>query len=352
MKRLLSNSQNLLLPILLFGLGIIVAIFLVEGSLAIYWQRSFLVRQVPPLSVQTHVTADYDVEYHYNSLGLRGAEFSPAQVYDLVLLGDSFLFGQGVPYENSIGGLLQARGLAVLNMSEIGTNPHFHLEKLIALKQRGLKAKLYILGLFWGNDFQGYSKNSGIEQFINALEQTNSSYSAFSDYFRLSRLRFLFGSALTKLTCRECLLLHSYRFQQPFQTDWIDWYTRGDKDSAVPMRKGEIGVVSESEYMHRANLNHESLSVMSLILRRISLATQGKLLVIHIPDLHFVRLELGQDYRSLVRKFIRGLPEISQLDFHERGLTSADYFPGDGHWNAEGHKKIMSALVEYLETQK
>lgn len=29
-------------------------------------------------------------------------------------------------------------------------------------------------------------------------------------------------------------------------------------------------------------------------------------------------------------------------------LNEQDYFPGDGHWNASGHRKVGKALIEYL----
>ena len=67
-------------------------IYLIEFVLGFYFVRSLLYFPVPPYAKQWHRTKEYDVEYVYNNISMRGADFSKEKKYDVLLVGDSFFW--------------------------------------------------------------------------------------------------------------------------------------------------------------------------------------------------------------------------------------------------------------------
>lgn len=69
----------------------------------------------------------------------------------LVLLGDSFLFGFGVPYEESVGGILQQEfhNLAIYNFSVVGQSSRSYPAILAYdLKKKGIAPQWLVVGIF------------------------------------------------------------------------------------------------------------------------------------------------------------------------------------------------------------
>jgi hypothetical protein len=102
------------------------------------------IRMNIPNAVYKHKTPEIDVEMRINLQGIRSdREFSlnkPADIYRIVLLGDSFFMGYEVDLEDSIAFLLEKNMLSqgvnaeVINLSVSGFGT---AENLIALRKRG-----------------------------------------------------------------------------------------------------------------------------------------------------------------------------------------------------------------------
>lgn len=102
------------------------------------------------------------LEYHVNRLGFRGPDWSEHKAPGIVriaLVGDSFVFGMGVPDGDTLKARLDeglaARGLAgrveVLNLGLCGNNLGTHLRMYEIARDR-LGADVVVMGLFVHND--------------------------------------------------------------------------------------------------------------------------------------------------------------------------------------------------------
>ncbi len=138
-----KHLQNVACLLVVLALGL----YLSEWLLGFYLVKAVSRYPVPPYAVQRHVTVDYDVIYRYNNYGLRSPDFNPAIVYDVVLLGDSFFFGQGVGEGKTLADGLGRKGLKVFNISEIATNPIDYLHKLSVMQAQGLQGRTVVVGL-------------------------------------------------------------------------------------------------------------------------------------------------------------------------------------------------------------
>ncbi|HQK79790.1 MAG TPA: hypothetical protein PK621_08845, partial [Syntrophales bacterium] len=139
--------RNLLKNIAALAFVLLLGLYLAEWLLGFYLVRAVPRYPLPPFAVQRHATVDYDVAYRYNNHGLRGPDFHPGEAYDAVLFGDSFFFGQGVAEGKTITDNMRGKGLKVLNVSEIATNPSDYFHKLNVMKSQGLRSRTVVIGL-------------------------------------------------------------------------------------------------------------------------------------------------------------------------------------------------------------
>jgi hypothetical protein len=78
-----------------------------------------------PLSLATSNVTGFEIEYRINSKGLRDDETAyekPEGIFRIVLLGDSYTFGYGVPIEKHFSTLLEGyfQNVEVINMGVSG----------------------------------------------------------------------------------------------------------------------------------------------------------------------------------------------------------------------------------------
>jgi len=113
--------------------------------------------------VVEHTTPEYRVIYKFNSLGFRDREHTltkDSNTFRIVVLGDSFSFAQGVPFEQSFPYLLEQKlnsnpniqkkvELINLGMWGFGTDREYLTLKYIGLK---FHPDLVILAFYTGND--------------------------------------------------------------------------------------------------------------------------------------------------------------------------------------------------------
>ena len=113
--------------------------------------------------VVEHTTSEYRVIYRFNSLGFRDKEHTltkDSNTFRIVVLGDSFSFAQGVPFEQSFPYLLEQKlnsnpsipekiEIINLGMWGFGTDREYLTLKYIGLKYH---PDLVILAFYTGND--------------------------------------------------------------------------------------------------------------------------------------------------------------------------------------------------------
>lgn len=96
---------------------------------------------LPPRSVPLERIVDtpWCVEYRYSSQGLRDKEFAPFPspgVLRIATIGDSFVFGEGVPVDRTLSRQMQSilgDGYEVMNCGRVGLDTEFELRLLLSI---------------------------------------------------------------------------------------------------------------------------------------------------------------------------------------------------------------------------
>lgn len=180
-----------------------------------------------------------------NNVGFRGTAIRPGDgKKKLILLGDSMIYGWGVPYEKTLTARLirsLGDGWDVVNMGVVGYGPD---QSYVQLKKIGLKLKPthVILGVFPANDFKDIdrvklfepgkdgrvrkTKRSLIDRYLSRLEVIN--------FFRY--LKF----ALDAKMGRDTAASPAGRLFYEFFEDNYDFDLLSHPDSAVSKRKIEL----------------------------------------------------------------------------------------------------------------
>lgn len=154
--------------ILTLGLAGLVSIALAEGVVRVAapqppsWLGIYRAHPVLPYALQPGASFRVDTgatrwSVHVDAAGMRVGEAPPPAAPEaplLLLLGDSFAFGHGVEYEESIGGLLAADGrLRVANAALPGWGPVQYREMLDFQLAEGRVPDRVLLAIYVGNDF-------------------------------------------------------------------------------------------------------------------------------------------------------------------------------------------------------
>ena len=348
--------------------SLIVSLYLLEFLLGFYFVKSVLRFPVPPGARQTHTTVDYSVQYRYNNISLRGGAYDPEQLYDMALLGDSFLFGQGVDEESALQGVLKKRGFHVLNISEIATNPIDYHHKLKVLSGMGMKTKNIAVGLCMGNDFQGIG-DKRIDRALSYAYRKNFLDYGPAAFLKLERLRYRIGSLTARLTEKtgkmfdgqkgEEIVVHAFERRRVFYEDWLQFFTGNRQELMNVMRGGERTLVdserlTEEAYLRKIQLDDASLENTLRILRAIARAARpAKVYLLLIPDPYCIAAGFhSKKYESYVRRLVDELQGTMDIVDLHGALPSAAHFPHDGHWNAEGHKKVADIIEKRVLLQE
>lgn len=341
----------------------VLSAYLLEFLLGFYFHKSVLRYPLPPGSRQFHKTIDYSVTYRYNNLGLRSDDFEAERTYDIVLLGDSFLFGQGVRQEKTVYGLLRKKGLSVLNLSEIATNPIDYLHKWRVMKGEGLKTRVLVVGLFMGNDFQGIGDKRIADALAYDYGQRPLTYDMHA-FASLERLRYRIRKKWVDLYdrfmvnhssgYRERVIAHAFEGRKSFHEDWLRFFTDDNPDMMRAMVGFEppsntsetAAVIDEDAYMDQSQINPDSVRNTVEILNAI--AVSAKPAAVHlllIPTHHFADGFRSERYAALKARLIQGLdPDVRPIDL--AGMTPDMFFAHDHHWNEKGHVHAVRLVLD------
>jgi len=108
---------------------------------------------------------------------------------------------------------------------------------------------------------------------------------------------------------------------------------------------------AEPDYLRKAQINKVSVLKTSRIINKIfdSIPQGSSLIILLMPDLHYLKGELSIEYQNMKSIFIGKLKnEIKVLDLHDK-LTPDMYYPIDGHWNPKGHKFVSDSITKFLK---
>ncbi|HRR42646.1 MAG TPA: SGNH/GDSL hydrolase family protein [Syntrophales bacterium] len=350
---------NIMVLLVVLALGC----YLTEWLLGFYLVKAVSRYPLPPHAVQRHATVDYDVVYRYNNYGLRGPDFIPGVIYDAVLLGDSFFFGQGVGEGDTLVDALLAKGLKTLNVSEIATNPIDYFHKLNVMKAQGLRSRAAVIGLCIGNDFQDIA-DKDIGEALVYRYRTPFLYYDFRSFLALERLRYQLTRKQRRLLdwyfsraglpIRETVVVHEFEHRRKFEADWLRFFAgnrpelmaamTGNKERPLDREK-----LSAAAYLEKIQLTPESVDNTVRILKAMpSRLPDARFFVVLIPGPHYVWGFRSPEYERSVEQLKERLgASFTVIDLHGK-TTPAMHFLHDGHWNARGHRLVADVLSSRL----
>jgi len=340
------------------------ALYLTEWLLGFYLVKAVSRYPLPPYAVQRHTTVDYDVVYRYNNYGLRSPDFVPGFLYDAVLFGDSFFFGQGVGEGNTLVDVLQEKGIKVLNVSEIATNPIDYYHKLNVMKAQGLRSRAVFVGLCLGNDFQDIADKDIDEALRHRYPSPFLHYNVRS-FLTLTRMRYelkrkrqalydWLHSRTGGLPMRETVVVHEFEHRRKFDTDWLRFFTGNRPELMAAMagnreRPLDREKPTEAAYLEKIQLTPASFYNTLRILKAMpSRLPEARFYLVLIPGPHYVWGWRSPKYERYVEQLkARLAASFTVIDLHGR-TTPAMHFLHDGHWQARGHRLAAEALGSHL----
>lgn len=354
--------KNLLRNILLLIVSVTFCLYLVELLLGFYLVKSIMHYPLPPFSEQTHTNVDFSVRYSYNNISLRGSNFEPTRLYDMALLGDSFMFGYGVDEDKTLQGIFSKQGYSVLNISEMAMQPIDYYHKLKVLQSHSLKVKNIIVGLYMGNDFliigsKRIDHALGYQYRDNFLDYSRPSFLALERLrYQIHSTRFRLSEKLGKRlsdSYQEETKVHDFEHPKFFYTDWIEFFTNNDKNMIITMRNPKplaLGQLNEDAYLKKIQMDEVSREkTVRIILAIVNSARPARVHLLLIPDLYYVSGGFqSQKYKLQVHQLINKVNNsVNIIDLHGM-LKTDDYFPHDGHWNARGHRSVADIISRQI----
>lgn len=304
------------------------------------------------------VTAEYDVRFQTNAIGLRDTRQlvskRPSE-YRIVLVGDSFVQAAQVELQHTAAYRLEEELrrktglgdlLTVFNLSRSGwtsTNERRFLERNISL----FEPNLVVLVTYVGNDI------------IELMIKQRRSLEAEGEGL---------WKAVHRLAKSRRNPSHLARFFAERLDAKVEWpMGRPNQPFFSPYLKGDAGNVFKKLYSPEIDAAYEVFfadlrEIQSICKERGSelvLAVAPTKEQVHAGDLAEVVefMELNTEMLDLekpqriVREFAtaNGIPVIDLLDpMREAGKASRLYFSIDSHWNAEGNRIAAKVLAQNL----
>lgn len=310
-------------------LGLFASLFAVELALRLFYRMDELeyfgaeafvadslvgLRHKPGYSGAMYRKNAFSVSVQIDSNGFRQSNFAEQRQYlkRLLLLGDSFTFGLGVPEEASFASRIQPElnfyGVGVINAGQSGYCVTQEALWGMALADT-LKPTLIVVAFYPGNDVKG-------------------------DYFRdFENVEIRYGYRFRKdrrlpIAAVDFLRAHSYA--------WILWNTH--------QRRSRIERLSETfDALARDSLEVVLQPTMNAfrMLHAYCKANNIALGVMIIPQ-----LARPTPFDRPMKAFFEqeGIP---YLDLNDKKIRRSDYFLNDAHWNEKGHKKAARYLARF-----
>ena len=252
---------------------------------------------------------EYDVMVRSNSLGFRGPE--PTSEQQVLLLGDSFVFGAQVPIEETFAAQLDDRfpELSILNAGVSGYGTYESIQLWSRMKD-SLSVQQAVLFLFWGNDLRDNQKYVDSEVMKEPRDN----------------LLPLFPARYSRLYGRVYLLLAT-------------------EDSRLEEKRNQMRILHEQP-QREAILPATQMALT--LFEKECLLQQIRCTVALLPPVEAFSDSLMAD--SVVRDIREIIPSgLRMVDLYT-GLKSKGgqelFFKYDPHWNSSGHKAVTEILVD------
>lgn len=299
---------------------------------------------------------DYDVRQTTGAFGFRNSGPWP-QHADLVILGDSLVFGYGVSDGSAWPAIVDRSfpNMKVVNLGLVGAGAEQYLRVYQTFGER-LQPKFVIVGMFPGNDFWDAGQ---FEKWLR--EGGRGNYMVWRNYGDFS------GSLLQHPAeaFKSVLLRHSYLYNLILAARQNQQEKRAGEPKILRLKGGQEIRLLPSDFESRtagsqAGRPEFQLTVRALAELRDGVAKNGgHLLVVLQPSKEEVYLPmLGEEVRDPSAELRPALKElgIEYLDLapafrREANAGKALFFGADGHPNQAGYRLIAGQVIEYLEAR-
>ena len=293
-----------------------------------------------------HMSAEYDVRFQTNRLGLRDDEVGPKQGPRILLLGDSFTCGYGVQRAETFADLLETRLKTEVINAGVGGFEIIHQLHYYRSQGRLLQPDLVIYALYLNNDLTN-----------NRLWRAT----ADGGLERSDGRPALETQGLWKLYCllKRPVLVRRLAHALPHA-------------AAPEARPGRqyLALCTDPPSAEAADDYRTSLELLQQ-LRDEVVASGAKFLVVSFPlravveeaDPEHYRPADGETTYDLLRPAremtarlaaagIEHLPLTEPLRADRQRLGTPLYFRADGHFNPTGHRCVADHLGPFLESRK
>ncbi len=282
-----------------------------------------------------------------NSDGARDREFLPInEKLDILVLGDSFVWGVGSEYGDRFTEVLEKNPL-INEARNFGVSGYGQIQEFLQLKNELVSVRgvdLIVLTICLSNDLQdnvspfryGYLKpyaeiNSNGELDINGIpvpfnKKSSKEFSSSNEDY--------FGKGLS-------LIYHAFlrKFSPSHEIE--------DLVNEADFYKSDYELSIEQ----KIKINEMYLVFDKLIqsINNFAVTSKIPLVVVLAPTKYEVQFKVP--YPMKVRDRIATILSRENIVFIDPAsdLTSDDFWIDDGHWNKKGHKKIANAIIAYIK---
>lgn len=282
---------------------------------------------IPNATTQMYANG-YVWTHHTDALGFRNRKLSiPA---DVVLLGDSYIYGHGVDVESTVAAFLEGiAGMSVANLARQGDCP---------LQQAQLLAEFIpvfrprcVVYCFFENDIADlytYLDDAALQAFIDRpLEDISYPHRLDpSEALRAHQERLRQRSVVSRLKQSS----YVYRASR-----WLRWRLGLRQAQAAPRRPSLPDVADERSLAWR--YTEKAILYMRAVAQR-----------------HGARFAIAPITPNTPRQgeILRGIADRSGIDFIDtsalRGSDAALWLPGDGHFSPTGARRFAELIAAHL----
>ncbi|WP_296705294.1 hypothetical protein [Algoriphagus sp.] len=396
----ITYSKLLISKIALSVLTIFLSLGIAEFTLTIFYIQIFGGKQViesefnkpvitnndevyfknyyPNVVFKTHVMGkdgNFSVLNKINSDGYRGPEriLTSTSGKNILLLGDSFMQADEVPFENTIGQVLQDLFADSVSVIQHGIPSWSPLLELNWLLHKGIDFELdrVILFLFY-NDFlkgdqigdEGYTKYCQFDEkgyplrFIFPSERTRNPWRDLCTRVHYLRLYKLLRSVINRANLS---IDSAEQLQRILRESPKKFESRNDgyglfavmRDTLLWSRETKTRVDTSLEYlmlMNRLLKEHEMDFDLTLIPHQFQFKGENQeSRKRSYGDIVFPVSGVERKIRKFCEKNSVGFIPLYEhfLEYKSRN-SELLYFPYDGHWNIKGHRLAAEVVHSYL----
>ncbi len=297
---------------------------------------------------------DYDVRQTTGPFGFRNSGPWPRHA-DIVILGDSLVFGYGVSDRSAWPAILDRSfpNLKVVNLGLVGAGAEQYLRVYEIFGER-LHPKLVIVGMFPGNDFWDAGE---FQEWLR--EGAKGNYMVWRNYGHFS------GSLLRQPSqaIKSILLRHSYLYNLVLAARFNQEAKRAGEPKIVRLKGGQEIRLLPSDFESRTVGSQVGRPEFQLTVRALAelrdrvAKAGGHVLIVLQPSKEEIYLpmlrEKVRDASAELRPALKELG-IEYLDLtpafkREANNGKALFFDADGHPNSGGYRLIADQVIEYLD---